>query len=72
MMKTLALAMVMAVLVTSVVLADDTGPTGVGDHNGRSGASAAASTRGDHPTAGPQGGHVTPDRAKPGISGGQN
>jgi hypothetical protein len=71
-MKTLALAMVMALLVTSVALADDTGPVGAGDHNGRSGASAAASTRGDHPTAGPQGGHVTSDGARSGISGGQN
>ena len=71
-MKTLALAMVMALLVTSVALADDTGPGTAGDHNGRSGASAAATTGGDHPTAGPQGGHVTPDRAKPGILGGQN
>jgi hypothetical protein len=71
-MKTLALAMVMALLVTSAALASDTGPGSPGDNTGRSGASAAATTGGDHPTAGPQGGHVTPDRAKSGISGGQN
>jgi hypothetical protein len=67
-MKTLALAMVMALLVTSAALAD-TGPGSPGDNTGRSGASAAAATvGGDHPTAGPQGGHVAPNGAKPGIS----
>jgi hypothetical protein len=70
-MKTLALAMVMALLVTSAALATD-GPGNPTDGTARSGASAAATTGGDHPTAGPQGGHVTPDRAKRGISGGQN
>jgi hypothetical protein len=40
-MKTLALAMVMAILATSAALAGDGGPTNAGDNNGRSHASAA-------------------------------
>jgi hypothetical protein len=64
--------MIMTVFAASVALATD-GPGSPGDNTGRSGASAAAATvGGGHPTAGPQGGHVTPDGAKPGTSGGQN
>jgi hypothetical protein len=63
-MKILALAV-------PVTLAGD-GPTSAGEGNGRSGASAAASTGGDDPSAGPQGGHVTPDGAKLGIASGSN
>jgi hypothetical protein len=68
-MKTLALAMIMAMLATSAALAGD-GPGNPTDSTGRSGASAAASTGRDRPLGGPQGGHVTPDGSKPGVGSG--
>jgi hypothetical protein len=70
-MKTLALAMIMAMLAASAALATD-GPGGPTDGTGRSGASAAASTGGDHSSAGQNGGHVTPDGSKPGVGSGSN
>ena len=70
-MKTLALAMAMTILAASAALATD-GPGSPTDGTGRSGARAAASTGGGHPSGGPQGGHVTSEGSKLGIASGSN